>query len=108
TIAEIPWKRTGQPPPLLEVRGEVYMTNSDLAQLNLRRSEQGQPLYANTRNVTAGTVRLLDSKQAAERRLRFFCHGVGYCAGLKATNHIDFLQELQSYGLPPTPHVRKF
>lgn len=108
TIGEIPHKLAGHPPPLLEVRGEVYMTNSDLAQLNLRRSEQGQPLYANTRNVTAGTVRLLDSKQAAERRLRFFCHGVGYCEGLKATNHIDFLSELHSYGLPPTPHVRKF
>lgn len=108
TVSDIPWNLAGKPPQLLEVRGEVYMTNSDLAKLNLRRSEQGQSLYANTRNVTAGTVRLLDSKQAAERRLRFFCHGVGYCEGLKATNHIDFLHELQGYGLPPTPHVRKF
>lgn len=108
TIADIPLRLSGQPPELLEVRGEVYMTNGDLAQLNLKRSEQGQPLYANTRNVTAGTVRLLDPKIAAERRLRFFCHGVGYCQGITATNHLDFLQELQNYGLPATPHVRCF
>lgn len=108
TIRDIPLKLSGQPPELLEVRGEVYMTNVDLAQLNLKRSQHGLPAYANTRNVTAGTVRLLDSKIAAERRLRFFCHGVGYCEGMHATNHIEFLQELQSYGLPATPHVRKF
>ncbi|MCA9181305.1 MAG: NAD-dependent DNA ligase LigA, partial [Planctomycetales bacterium] len=108
TIGDIPLKLSDNPPELLEVRGEVYMTNSDLALLNLKRSERGQPLFANTRNVTAGTVRLLDPKQAADRRLRFFCHGVGYCEGVKSTNHIDFLNELQSYGLPATPHVHKF
>lgn len=108
TIGDIPLRLSGSPPELLEVRGEVYMTNSDLALLNLKRSEQGLPLYANTRNVTAGTIRLLDPKQAAGRRLRFFCHGVGYCEGIKSTNHIDFLNELQSYGIPATPHVHKF
>ncbi len=108
TIGDVPLRLSGDPPELLEVRGEVYMTNSDLAHLNLKRSELGQPLYANTRNVTAGTIRLLDPKQAAERRLRFFCHGVGYCEGIKSTNHIDFLQELESYGLPATPHVQRF
>jgi DNA ligase (NAD+) len=108
TIRDIPLELAGQPPDLLEVRGEVYMTNRDLAQLNLRRSQQGLPAYANTRNVTAGTVRLLDPRLAAERHLRFFCHGVGYCEGMHATNHIDFLRELQSFGLPTTPHVRRF
>lgn len=108
TISDIPLRLAGDPPELLEVRGEVYMTNKDLALLNLQRSEQELPPFANTRNVTAGTIRLLDPKQAAERRLRFFCHGVGYCPSMQATNHIDFLQELQSYGLPTTPHVTKF
>ncbi len=108
TISDLPLRLSGKPPALLEVRGEVYMTNNDLAHLNLQRSEQGLPAFANTRNVTAGTVRLLDPRQAAERRLRFFCHGVGYCEGMRATNHMDFLKELQSYGLPTTPHVTKF
>lgn len=108
TILGVPLRLIGNPPPLLEVRGEVYMTNSDLVQLNVRRAAEGQPAFANTRNVTAGTIRLQDPKLCAERKLRFFCHGVGYCDGIKATNHIDFLRELQSYGLPITPNVRLF
>jgi DNA ligase (NAD+) len=108
TILGVPLRLIGDPPPLLEVRGEVYMTNSDLVQLNVRRAAEGQPAFANTRNVTAGTIRLQDPKLCAERKLRFFCHGVGYCDGIKAANHVDFLRELQSYGLPITPNVRLF
>ncbi len=108
TILGVPLRLVGNPPPLLEVRGEVYMTNSDLVQLNVRRAAEGQPAFANTRNVTAGTIRMQDPKICAERKLRFFCHGVGYCDGIKATNHLDFLHELQSYGLPITPNVRLF
>ncbi len=108
TIPGVPLRLLGNPPPLLEVRGEVYMTNSDLVQLNVRRASEGQAAFANTRNVTAGTIRLQDPKFCAERKLRLFCHGVGYCDGMKATNHIDFLNELKSYGLPITPNVRLF
>jgi len=108
TIHGVPLRLIGNSPPLLEVRGEVYMTNSDLVQLNVRRAAEGQAAFANTRNVTAGTIRLQDPKICAERKLRFFCHGVGYCDGIRATNHIDFLNELQSYGLPITPNVRLF
>lgn len=108
TVPDIPLRLAGSPPPLLEVRGEAYMTNPDLAALNLRRAEQGLPAFANTRNVTAGTIRLQDPKLAAERRMRFFCHGVGFCEGLKSEDHMQFLAELQSYGLPATPHVRLF
>ena len=108
TIHGVPLRLFGNPPPLLEVRGEVYMTNSDLVQLNVRRAAENLPAFANTRNVTAGTIRLQDPKICAERKLRFFCHGVGYCDGTSATNHMDFLRELQSYGLPITPNVRLF
>ncbi len=108
TIHGVPLRLFGHPPPLLEVRGEVYMTNSDLVQLNVRRAAENLPAFANTRNVTAGTIRLQDPKICAERKLRFFCHGVGYCDGTIARNHMDFLRELQSYGLPITPNVRLF
>lgn len=108
TIPDVPLRLTGHPPELLEVRGEVYMNNSDLAQLNLKQAAAGQPAFKNTRNVTAGTIRLLDPKLAAERKMRFFCHGVGYCEGIQATNHLDFLAELRGLGLPATPHVYKF
>jgi DNA ligase (NAD+) len=108
TVADIPLRLSGDPPELLEVRGEIYMTNSDLARLNLRQVSEGLPAFKNPRNVTAGTIRLLDPKLAAGRRMRFFCHGVGYCRGIRSDSHLDFLNEMREYGIPVTPHVVSF
>lgn len=109
TIADVPLKlTTSDPPAVLEVRGEVYMTNSDLVLLNERQSAADEPHFKNTRNVSAGTVRLLDPKICAARNLRLFCHGTGYCEGLKSEDHVAFLAEIGSYGLPPTPRVSVF
>ena len=109
TVLGVPLRLSGKSPPrLLEVRGEVYMTNSDLVKLNQRREKQGAEPYANTRNVAAGSIRLLDARICAERRLRLFCHGVGAVEGLKSDNHRDFLAEIASYGLPATPRVQTF
>ncbi|MFW6170998.1 MAG: NAD-dependent DNA ligase LigA [Planctomycetota bacterium] len=109
TIPEIPLRLTGtHPPSMLEVRGEIYMTNSDLVLLNQHRQANGQAPFANTRNVTAGSIRTLDPRVCARRRLRMFCHGVGYCEALRTTNHMSFLDELRGYGLPATPHVKSF
>lgn len=108
TVGDVPLKLANHPPELLEVRGEVYMTNSDLAKLNLQRDQMGQPPFANPRNVTAGSIRMQDPREAARRRMRFFCHGVGYCEGMRSENHMDFLAELKSFGLPVTPHVVRF
>ena len=58
------------------------MTNTDLADINARRQAEGLELYANTRNTAAGGIKLLDPQKCAERRLRFYCHGVGYAEGL--------------------------
>lgn len=108
TIQGVPLRLSGSVPALLEVRGEVYMNNGDLAQINVRRAAEGQPPYANTRNLTAGTIKLQDPRLCAERKLRFFCHGVGYCEGTTSQNHMDFLAELRGFGLPTTPNVRLF
>ncbi len=109
TVLGVPLRLTGDDvPPLVEVRGEIYMTNADLARLNAQRQEEGMEAYANTRNVTAGSIRLLDPRSCAERRLRIFCHGVGAAEGLTATNHMDFLEQIGQWGLPATPHVEKF
>lgn len=97
-----------KPAKILEVRGEVYMTNADLADLNERQVRAGAEPYKNTRNVTAGTIRLLDPAIAAQRNLRFFCHGVGEVDGLAATNHMEFLDEIAALGIPMTPDVRVF
>ncbi|MBI1246950.1 NAD-dependent DNA ligase LigA [bacterium] len=109
TIGDVPLRLSGADiPPVLEVRGEIYMTNADLVKLNEKQALAGQPAYKNTRNVTAGTIRLLDPRICAERNLRLFCHGVGYVEGLKAQSHTEFLQELNFYGLPATPFVQSF
>ena len=109
TMGDVPLRLEGKnPPPVLEVRGEVYMTNSDLVKLNQEQAKKDEPPYANTRNCVAGAVRLLDPRIAAKRRLRFFCHGVGYVEGVDAKTHMDFLAALGGYGLPTTPMVECF
>ncbi len=107
TVADVPLRlSTDSPPARLEVRGEIYMTNQELVQLNERQEQADQPPFMNTRNVTAGSIRLLDPRICASRNLRLFCHGTGYCEGLRSNNHLDFLKEIGSYGLPPTPDVK--
>jgi DNA ligase (NAD+) len=109
TIVDVPLRlTTSLPPPVLEVRGEVYMTNQELTRLNQLQAAAGLPLYKNTRNVAAGTIRLLDPQLCADRNLRVFCHGTGYCEGLDTNSHQEFLQKLASYGLVPTPMVQVF
>lgn len=109
TVHGAPLKLAGKHvPPLLEIRGEVYMTNPDLVRLNEEQAAKGLPAYANTRNVVAGAIRLLDPRICASRRLRLFCHSVGACQGLKSANHMEFLEEIKRYGLTPTPNVQCF
>jgi DNA ligase (NAD+) len=108
TVLDCPLRLDGDYPRVLEVRGEVYMRNSDLVRLNQSQQERNLPLYANTRNCAAGSIRLLDPRLAAERRLRLFCHGIGYQEGLAAASYMEFLDDLRGYGLPPTPLVKRF
>src|SRR5881392_1255521 len=82
TIRSIPLslRRDGakeSPPEILEVRGEVYMDNEDFQRVNKELVEAGEEAYANARNLTSGTLRRLDPKIVAKRRLRFLSHGLG-------------------------------
>ncbi len=90
--------------PILEVRGEIYMNNSELSRLNAIQTARGDRLFANPRNATAGSLKLLDPRQCAERRLRFFGHSEGLIQGLPLTNHADFLHLLKRLGMPVVPH----
>jgi DNA ligase (NAD+) len=106
TIQGVPLRLIGKDvPPLLEVRGEVYMNNSDLVLLNEEQKVAGKEPYANTRNVAAGAIRLLDPRIAASRRLRFFVHGVGALEGFEPATHMEFLTQIEKWGLPKTPQV---
>ncbi len=107
TIHDIPLRlrADGKPvPELLEVRGEVYMTNTELSRLNQRQAEKGERLLANPRNAAAGSLKLLDPRQCAERRLRFFAHSEGRLEGLHVKNHLEFLELVRGFGLPVVPH----
>jgi DNA ligase (NAD+) len=109
-IKSIPLRLSSlSPPPLLEIRGEVYMTNADLVLNNEEIAQAGkspEELLKNTRNATAGAIKSKDPQECAERRLRFFAHSVGLQEGLTAKTHMDFLREIRGYGLPVTPHVK--
>ncbi len=77
TIRQIPLMLPAGVPPLLEVRGEVYMPRADFDALNERQRAQGGKTFVNPRNAAAGAVRQLDSGIAAQRPLRFFAYGLG-------------------------------
>jgi DNA ligase (NAD+) len=96
------------PPPLVEVRGEVYMTNSDLVMLNERQAAAGLPPFANTRNVTAGSIRLLDPRECAARPLRFICHGAGDPTPAGVTSLSALYAWAAAAGLPVAPRTEVF
>ncbi len=99
-IREIPRTLKGAP-DLLEVRGEIYMALAEFQRLNQLREAEGEPLYANPRNLAAGTVKLLDSEEARKRRLSIVCYGLGACEPASAFASLkDFKQSLRNWGFP--------
>jgi DNA ligase (NAD+) len=97
TIPSIPL-RIDDAPPLVEVRGEVYMALSDFTELNERRASQGLSTFMNPRNSAAGTIRQLDPALAAERPLSMWCYGIGATDGLAFESHWEALEWLRSHG----------
>lgn len=105
TIRDIPLRLHGDNlPAILEVRGEIYMSKAEFARLNAAREASGEPLFANPRNSTAGTLKQLDPKITASRRLQFMTHGLGQVEPMPTDNYWDFLQKVHGWGLPITDH----
>jgi DNA ligase (NAD+) len=102
TIGAIPL-RIPDPPPLVEVRGEVYLPIADFKALNERRAEQGEHAFANPRNAAAGSIRQLDPSVAAERPLSIWCYGVGAARGLDLATHSEEVEWLGERGLKVNP-----
>jgi DNA ligase (NAD+) len=102
TIRAIPRRlRTRQPPSVLEVRGEVYMTRRDFEALNERQRAAGGKPYINPRNTAAGAVRQLDPAVTAQRPLRFFAYGIGETLGYDVPpTHERVLDALERFGFP--------
>ena len=97
-----------RPPKRLEVRGEVYMTNADLNRVNELQKQRGERTFANPRNAAAGSLKLLDPRICAERRLRFFAHSEGAADDLPVHNHVEFLHYIRELGLPVVPWAGPF
>lgn len=101
TIRNVPLKLYGDaPPPLLEVRGEIFMENEAFALMNRERDEAGLPAFANPRNATAGTLKQLDSREVAKRPLSFLAHGLGIYEGRELHNAQEFYTLLEKSGIP--------
>ncbi len=100
TIRQIPLALPADAPPVLEVRGEVYMARADFDALNERQRAQGGKTFVNPRNAAAGAVRQLDSGIAAQRPLSFFAYGLGEVQGAQFATHHAVLQQLKLWGFP--------
>jgi DNA ligase (NAD+) len=108
TVREIPLVLHGRPPALLEVRGEVFMTNPELARINELRRAEGERPFENPRNSTAGSLKLLDSRICRQRRLRFISHGLGEAQGINETSYEKITQQMKEWGIPVSPQTRKY
>jgi DNA ligase (NAD+) len=102
TIHSIPLRLSGNPPDVLEVRGEVYMTRKGFAALNEERQEAGLEPFANPRNACAGSLKQLDPRIVASRPLDALFYGLGECSETFST-HEEMLAALANYGLRITP-----
>ncbi len=108
TIRSIPLKLQGNGwPEVLEVRGEIYWPRKEFVEFNRRRERNGEPALANPRNATAGTLKSLDPRVVAERKLAFMCHSFGQIAPLPVNSHYELAQLVHKWGIPVNEHMRK-
>lgn len=102
TIRGVPLRLPEGGPRTFEARGEVYMTRANFDKINREREEAGEPLYANPRNTTAGTLKQLDSRQVAKRTLHAVFYGMGDRGDTNCASQTDILTQLKDCGLPRT------
>lgn len=104
TIANVP-KEIEDAPPMVEVRGEVYMPLAAFAELNQHRVDRGEPAFANPRNSAAGSIRQHDPRMAAERPLAVWAYGIGSSQGFEAESHNHEIEWLREHGFAVNPDI---
>ena len=106
TIHSLPRELKSSPdapvPDVIEIRGEVYLTLAEFQRINKQREEAGEPLYANPRNLAAGTIKQLDPREVAQRKLEIVLYGLGYCEPSTAlpTTQSGYHELVRAWGLP--------
>ncbi|NQT94920.1 MAG: NAD-dependent DNA ligase LigA [Candidatus Omnitrophica bacterium] len=94
-------------PELVEIRGEVYMDHKSFNQINKQKEKEGDELFANPRNAAAGSLKLLDPKIVAQRRLQIFIYGIGYSEGDTPQSQWDAIDFLKAHGFRTNPHIKR-
>jgi DNA ligase (NAD+) len=107
TINEIPSKLPSGVPDVVEVRGEVYMAKSDFAALNAQMADEGKQTYVNPRNTAAGSLRQLDPKMTAQRKLRFFAYAWGELTDMPADTQMGMVEVFRDWGFPVNPLMKR-
>ena len=109
TIRAIPLRLTSTEdnpvPPILEVRGEVFIPKHLLDDINVQREAEGETPFANPRNAAAGSVRTQDSNVTAKRPLDIFIYSLNYVEGLEVTTHTEALDKLKDFGFKCNPNT---
>ncbi len=107
TIGMIPQTLPADAPDVVEVRGEIYMAKSDFAALNAEMAALGKPLYVNPRNTASGSLRQLDAKVTASRKLRFFAYAWGEISEMPADTQMGMVEVFKSWGFPVNPLMQR-
>jgi DNA ligase (NAD+) len=106
TVGGVPLRlRTEKPPKLFEARGEVYISRSDFAKMNTARQVKGEKAFENPRNTAAGSLKQLDPKLCAQRKLRLFAYSIGSVEGIALKTHWESIALLKKCGFPVNPHI---
>jgi DNA ligase (NAD+) len=107
TIKEIPSELPKGAPAVVEVRGEVYMAKSDFLALNKQMEAEGKQTYVNPRNTASGSLRQLDAKVTASRKLRFFAYAWGEMSEMPADTQFGMVQVFKEWGFPINPLMKR-
>ncbi len=107
TIAEIPDRLPTGVPEVVEVRGEIYMAKSDFLALNRQMEAEGKQTYVNPRNTAAGSLRQLDAKVTASRKLRFFAYAWGEMSAMPSDTQFGMVQKFREWGFPVNPLMKR-
>ncbi|SCB57372.1 DNA ligase (NAD+) [Rhizobium aethiopicum] len=107
TIAEIPSQLPKGVPAVVEIRGEVYMAKSDFLALNRQMEAEGKQTYVNPRNTAAGSLRQLDAKVTASRKLKFFAYAWGEMSEMPADTQFGMVQTFKDWGFPVNPLMKR-
>ncbi len=107
TIRSVPRTLLDEPPALIEVRGEVYLSRAAFARINEERMAAGQPLFANPRNCAAGSLRQLDPRITASRPLDIFVYALGQISERPPRSHWEALERFRQLGLRTNPRNRR-